>query len=82
MEFYGVLKINDPQSGELLEKVDGFFTTDEEINASDYLNLHEDDFKKALEDKLEYDYNGSGAIARMDVVLLADEEDEEDEDGE
>lgn len=80
MEIYAVLKVNDGETGELLEKVDGFFSCDECENSEEFEERHGDDLLEYFENKLKYDYSGMGALVRMDVVALADDYEDEDED--
>ena len=70
MEFYVSLKVKDPKSGELLEAVEGFFCCDECETPEEFVEEHGADIGEFLEDKLEYDYNGTGAVARLDFTLL------------
>ena len=81
MEIYAVLRVNDSDTGELLEKVDGFFLCGECESLEEFEETHGDDVTEYLENKLEYDYDGTGAIARVDFVQLADDFDDEDDNG-
>lgn len=80
MEFYVTLKVNDPKTGELLEAVQGFFGCDCCETPEEFVEEHGADIGEFLENRLEYDYNGTGAVARLDFTLLEDYSEEDDED--
>ena len=79
MEVYAVLKINDSETGELLEKVDCFFTCDECESIEEFHENFGDEILEFLENKLEYVYDGTGVLERVDIVLLSDDYDDDDE---
>ena len=78
--FASAEKVYDGETGELLEKVDGFFSCDECESLEEFEERHGDDLLEYFENKLKYDYSGMGALVRMDVVALADDYEDEDED--
>lgn len=73
MEVLAKLKVNDGDTGELLEEVQAIFVCDECEDLDEFDKEHGEDIAEFMENELRYDYEGTGAILRLDVVELADE---------
>ena len=72
MVFYVTLRVNNPENGELLEMTSAFFTCDDCETPEEFVKEHDEAITEYLENQLEYDYEGSGALARVDYTLLED----------
>lgn len=79
-EYHAELKVNDGETGELLEKVSAiFYDKKEEFdNAEDVGNVCGGDIEEYLTAQLEYDYTDDNVITRLNIVELQNEYPEED----
>lgn len=82
MEYYCEMKVNDKVTGELLEKVNMLTGCDDCETADEFDKAHSDDCFKFLKNLLKCDYAEKEVCFRMDIVQLADDFEDEDEDEE
>lgn len=82
MEYYCEMKVNDKATGELLEKVNMLTGCDDCETADEFDKAHSEDCFEFLRNLLKGDYDDKEVCFRLDIVQLADDFEDDDEDEE
>ncbi len=73
MDVLAKLKVNDYETGELLEEVHGVFYCDECNDLDEFDEAHGDEIEEFLENSLHPDTKTGDYITRVELIELADE---------